>query len=255
MNASACLDKYKIWIVIALMLLVFSVFHAWRNEILVKRRTAELLEALKKQKELSAKVRRTNSRLAEMEKVSIVGVSSSMVIHDLLQPLSVSSYLLVALKDRIQNGSPKDKLLEVEVKLEKSLNRSLKMLGDIRKLVEHQNGKPELINLHEMVNRTISALAMTDQSNNPNVFFEINGDTRTTLFFDPFSLEMILLNLIKNAREAASVDESGRVSISWEEFAEGLRLEISNTGPVISQARIDEFTNSPLKSDKKPGLV
>ena len=247
-------DNYKIWIVIAVMLLVFTVFHAWRNEILVKRRTAELLEALKKQKELSAKVRRTNSRLAEMEKVSIVGVTSSMVIHDLLQPLSVSSYLLVALKDRILNGSPREKLLEVELKLEKSLNRSVKMLGDIRKLVEHQNGKPELINLNEMVKRTISALVMNDQSNSSNVSFEIKGNESSTLLFDPFSMEMILLNLIKNAREAASVDESGKVCISWEELPQGLSMEISNTGPVITQARIDEFTNSPLKSDKKHGL-
>lgn len=247
-------ENYKIWIVITVMLLAFTVFHAWRNEILVQRRTAELLEALKKQKELSAKVRRTNSRLAEMEKVSIVGVTSSMVIHDLLQPLSVSTYLLVALKDRIQNDSPKEKLLEVERKLEKSLNRSVKMLGDIRKLVEHQNGKPESIKLGELLDRTISAVAMTDQGNNSSVAFELDGDNEAILFFDPFSLEMILLNLIKNAKEAASLGQGGKVSISWAKQPEGLRMQISNTGPVISEARIEEFTNTPLKSDKKYGL-
>lgn len=247
-------ENYKVWIVIAAMLLVFTIFHAWRNEILVQRRTADLLEALKKQKELSSKVRKTNARLAEMEKVSIAGVTSSMVIHDLLQPLSVSTYLLVALKDRIENGSPKEKLLEVERKLEKSLNRSVRMLGDIRKLVEHQNGKPELIQLGELLDRTISAVAMSDQGNNPSVAFELDGDSETTLFFDPFSLEMILLNLFKNAKEAASFDQGGKVSISWEKQPEGLRMQISNTGPVISEARIEEFTNTPLKSDKKYGL-
>ena len=65
---------------------------------------------------------------------------------------------------------------------------------------------------------------------------------------------MILLNLIKNAKEAASLGQGGKVSISWEKQPEGLRMQISNTGPVISEARIEEFTNTPLKSDKKYGL-
>jgi len=98
--------------------------------------------------------------------------------------------------------------------------------------------KTRLVEFSDLVKRAVSL----DGSQQ----VQVTGGPATQLELDPDQIEQVLINLLKNAVEAAG--ELGQVSVSWFRQGEWLRVEIVDNGPGLSRTDnlwVPFFTTKP----------
>ncbi len=98
--------------------------------------------------------------------------------------------------------------------------------------------KPRAVNFAELVKRAVSL----NGSNQVTVY----GGPATQIQVDPDQIEQVLINLLKNAVEAAG--ELGEVQVTWSRQGDWLRAEIVDNGPGLAQTDnlwVPFFTTKP----------
>lgn len=245
-------DEYKLFIVLAIALFVFSIFHNWRNTVLVQKRTRELAIALDEQQKLLNRVRGLNVKLAEMQKLSAVGVLSSITTHELLQPLAASRYLTTALQD-ILKTDPQSKLYKLVERLDKSVAKSVALVEKVRSYVRRKEHNKQYMDVVETTKTIIHDLIDTKVIATTPIFTYPGEVPR--ILFDPFDFEVVVLNLLKNAND--ELEKSGKIKvpiqISISSQAGAVELKVENEGREISAEEI-ETLRQPFKSTKEKGL-
>lgn len=199
--------------------------------------------------------REAQEKLAHSHKLELVGRLTAGVAHDfnnLLQTITVSHHLLQL---RL-HGEQERKALAGAVRATSKaadLIKQLMLLGRARKL------EPCLVNLtdvllkeHELTSQAVGAQVKLSAELAPNL---------PPIFVDPVQLEMALLNLIFNARDAlpsggtitlrvrpATVEESRLVGLGH-----FIRVEVADNGVGMSaQTKAQAF--EPFFTTKAPGV-
>jgi len=102
--------------------------------------------------------------------------------------------------------------------------------------------QPHRINLDELIQRVVSLETRLD--------VEAVGRTSVMVVADPAQLEQALINLLKNAADAA-LQTDGGVQIRWSESDEGTVIEVLDGGPGLPQTEnlfLPFFTTKPSGS-------
>lgn len=106
-------ERFKREIVLAILLLVGMLFHILRANQLVLKRTSELRMAIAQRDAVAQVAKSRLKRLNYIEKKGMVSQLSSMIAHELKQPLSsVSNYSAGLLKYLSKSGSNDENLRE-----------------------------------------------------------------------------------------------------------------------------------------------
>ena len=117
---------------IALLLLGLAL-HGWRTSVLVKKRTAQLSSALTEQEKAQAEIQSLSEHMESLHKVTVVGQLSSMVAHELAQPLSVIQYYCESQREILKNKPINERLLDISrVGIEKALARTRSIVDKVR---------------------------------------------------------------------------------------------------------------------------
>lgn len=218
------------------------------------REASEVLEA--KVREAVAQTAQVQARLAEAEKHEAVGRLAGGIAHDfnnLLQTISTALHLLTS---NTPEGPPR-RMLE-------AANRaSGKASGLVRQILAFgraQPLKPEPVDLHDFLLR---ASELSNKAAGANVV--VNASIPSGLpavFVDPTQLELALLNLIFNARDA--MNGSGRIELraglsGAAEFPHHVRIEVQDNGPGMDTGTLQKafdpyFTTKPVGSGSGLGL-
>lgn len=85
----AFVRNYGVWLAFLAAVLLGIVVHSVRAEYLIRRRTTELMRAVEEKRRVEEEAKRYNERLVAMERAGLVGELSSMIAHELKQPLAV----------------------------------------------------------------------------------------------------------------------------------------------------------------------
>lgn len=254
------LSEYWPFLTLFIAAVIGLLLHSVRSDRLVERRTRELTKAYAKQKELEERTRRANEHLAALQKNGMIRQMSSMVVHELRQPLAtIVNYVqsLLRLSDMHRPNS--------EAMMQKGLTtiRSEALKADeivtkVRDYAKRSSGSDTrtVIDLTELVNRSVANLEDSSRYRTP-----IHSDIRPGCLIegDRLEIEVAVVNLIKNALEAA--DRKGgsdaRVSVVLDRFetadGESIRLTIENTGDVLTKERLESLGYA-TKSAKPEGL-
>ena len=198
------LSEYWPFLTLFIAAVIGLLLHSVRSDRLVERRTRELTKAYAKQKELEERTRRANEHLAALQKNGMIGQMSSMVVHELRQPLAtIVNYVqsLLRLSDMHRPNS--------EAMMQKGLTtiRSEALKADeivtkVRDYAKRSSGSDTrtVIDLTELVNRSVANLEDSSRYRTP-----IHSDIRPGCLIegDRLEIEVAVVNLIKNALEAA----------------------------------------------------
>ena len=156
------LSEYWPFLTLFIAAVIGLLLHSVRSDRLVERRTRELTKAYAKQKELEERTRRANEHLASLQKNGMIGQMSSMVVHELRQPLAtIVNYVqsLLRLSDMHRPNS--------EAMMQKGLttSRSEALKADeivtkVRDYAKRSSGSDTrtVIDLSDLVTRSVSNL-------------------------------------------------------------------------------------------------
>lgn len=280
---------YAVAIVLALGLILF---HEWRLRRLVAVRTRELREALAESARLEEAERAARLRLGELERMGAISQLCAMIAHELKQPVgSVINYMAV-LRMRlaqlasgaagrepsrgespapIETGRAVDSILARAADgAEKEARRIAEIVDRVRAYAKRERRSPRPVDLAE---RLEAAAAGARRSRKGEVRIDCprtDASGRPILVEgDPLELELLFLNLIKNALEASAQTTEAcgpRVRVRLEagpisrvpypggalELAEGeVRVRIVDNGPRLMDEAFERLkrVSESVKAD------
>ena len=222
-------------------LILFLIANEIRLRRLVTLRTADLNDALDAQQALIAQDRNMRNRIAIMERNSLVAQMSSLIAHELKQPLAaILNYVRVIQMrlDRIETSDPT--LEKSSSSIEREAHRLVKIVDRVRSYIKATPTRHARCSLSDIAKKALLSFQhYADYTPNvevaitPNLF--VNGDE--------LEIEILILNLLKNAAQAISSSDNGHILLSVFGDGEHYTLSVSDNGPRLTSVGFQRLTH------------
>ena len=238
------------WIVLAVCGVIGLAVHSWRVSMLVRRRTEQLNEAFRQEKKTADEMAAMRERMEGLQKVSLIGQLSSMIAHELSQPVAAMHYFCSAQRAMIRSGAISPERLAKSVDgIQKGVDRTSAIIDKVRGYIRGSNSRNECVMLDKTLHEAVGGIRkdLLDVTR-----IEYSGNLRVALRGDSLETELIFYNLIKNALEAAKEGDEPRVSVTVQVSSGRCSVGIENSGKPLSDNEMRVF-ETPMVTTKADG--
>ena len=203
----------------------------------------EISELGKDVDQMSSDLLKLNKEIVTSERLSSIGSLASRLAHDLRNPLSVIKNSMEIMKLRLNDD------------MDEKINHQFAMVGRAISRMNHQiEDVLDFVNIAELkllstsvITVLESAILSTDIPKTVNVIMPKNS---ATIVCDPYRLEVVFSNLIKNASQA--MDGKGDIKLRIIENKDDVLIEVEDSGSGIKQENMDSIFE-PLFTTKQTG--
>lgn len=213
----------------------------------VARQTKIVEESLKKQWSMERKVE-------AWERASIVSTMSSMVAHEIKQPLTVIENYSQSLLSRLskQNSEISSETLKFTLlKIEQSVSKAIGIIEHVRSYSKNKPLDRKPMDLSALMSKILSDFSL----NHPKVKIKKEIEPGLTIEGDEFELSICFINILKNAVQAMEDQTSPEICVKAEQTEEGkaVVVKIADNGKGLTEAQIENLRH-PLQTSKVQGL-
>ncbi|MEO8358987.1 MAG: GAF domain-containing protein [Vicinamibacteria bacterium] len=193
-------------------------------------------------------------RLVENEKMAVLGTFASGLAHEVRNPLNSISLQLAILERRIRrlDSDMSAEMQDLTKVIRGEIDRLDSLVGDFLLFSRTNHLQHAPVSLDDLVDDVLQLVRPEAQSLGIVIkrAGPINGRLRPAPV-DPERMKQVILNLLRNAMEAAGA--KGVVSVETSESHEGVRLTVSDTGPGFPRD-LDIFQSFVTTKPKGTGL-
>lgn len=199
--------NYWSFILIVFVVMIAVFLHNLILKQQVERKTERLRQTMKEKMAEHQAAVSANRHLHDMEKINLVGMLSSMIAHELRQPLTVIRNYAEGLKEIAHSPDYDTKVLDEALKVvdEQSI-RASSIIEHMRGLIKGKESKVRDVDLNSFVPTVIDTYK--ELGGKYEIKFVTSAATPTTVQIDPTQFEIVLLNLLNNASEAITQQET-----------------------------------------------
>lgn len=199
--------NYWSFILIVFVVMIAVFLHNLILKQQIERRTERLRQTMKEKLAEHQAAVSANRHLHDMEKINLVGMLSSMIAHELRQPLTVIRNYSEGLRDIVHSPDYDAKVLEEALKVvdEQSI-RASSIIEHMRGLIKGKESKVQEVNLNSLVPSVIDTYK--ELGGKYEIKFVTSAAAPITVQIDPTQFEIVLLNLLNNASEAITQQET-----------------------------------------------
>jgi signal transduction histidine kinase len=205
---------------------------------------------LKESKSAEEELLLVRERLVQAEKQSALTEFLAGIIHEIRNPLTVAKgHCGVFRKQERLTPSMEDRLEKIETSIGKAVTIAQNFLD-----VARQSNTQQTTDVNSIINQTVDLMAYDFRSR--AVIITLDLETLPLISADPDNFQQVLLNVLKNALDAACErEDAANVSVrsAYHRHTHSVRIEISDNGrgiPEELQSRIFE----PFFSTKPAGI-
>lgn len=240
------LAAHKDWFFGLLLVLATLLLHAMRANYLVRVKTAALRRALEERDRMEEEAKRGRERLSAAERAGILSQMSGMFAHELKQPLAaVRNYvggLRLRAKMKPGGDAASDELaLEVLERIDEEAARAAGIVERVRGYAKAESRRHGATDLAAAIRRAVDYAQRHDSRCAPvtivpgAVLAQDGDDAAAMVWGDALELELLVLNLVRNASHAVSGVSGAQVWVSLL-VDEGLwfELRVEDNGPALS---------------------
>jgi len=192
---------------------------------------------------MSGELEKLNREIIMSERLSSIGNLSSRMAHDLRNPLSVIKNSMEILKLRLNDN------------MDERVNHQLAMVGRAVSRMSHQiEDVLDFVNIADLkvqsssiITILESAILSTDIPKSVKINLPKNS---ATALCDPYRLEVVFSNLLKNASQA--IDDGGEITIRIIDKNDDVFIEIEDSGQGILDTNLEKIFE-PLFTTKQTG--
>lgn len=238
-------ERYGTGVIMAVLIFIGLILHAWRTEKLLNRRTLELTQIRKT-------VQETNERLSTMQKMGIIGQLSSMIAHELRQPLSaVISYThgLQRILER-ENQIPTELLRDTLERINADSQKIDTIVEHVRKYAKSSRESRTVLNFSRVIRESVDDL---QKQMTPTTKIDMQVTPGLQIRGNALEWHLVIVNLVKNAVQATDHLMAGKVVVQARADSGNIVLSVSDNGPALSPRAFAQLLE-PLKTQKLAGL-
>jgi signal transduction histidine kinase len=192
---------------------------------------------------------RLHTQLVESERLAAIGSTAAKIGHELANPLNGMSLTIQLLEQRVNKVVPEmgSQLSPTVKRLKDEISRLQKLVGEFSTISRKEKYVFQPVNLLQLIEEVID-LQSPDLSQNGIEIHTSLADDLPVMSIDADKMKQVLLNLVKNAREA--MPHGGKLTIKGVQDGDAVIVEIGDTGVGIPMD-IDAF--QPFVTTKKEG--
>ena len=241
-----------------IFLIVAGFFYNLIISVEVASRTKALKRALAEKERISKQQEQSNEYIARLERTGIVGQMSSMIAHELKQPLATVSNYSRGLLRRIDKGTAtKETIIKVLKEIEYHTDRANEIVDHVRSYAKAHDIKRVVHDLRDIAEKTVATFEKSGRTKVPVV---IEGVRAAQVEADDWEVELALLNLLKNSADAFAEMHPLRLSegdplirIRIEDHGETWWMRVIDNGKLVTKEFTDRFFKK-LETTKAQGL-
>lgn len=233
------------------MVILGLILHGIRSEYLVNKRTRALTESLKRERRLREESALVKSRLDKIQKVGLVGQMCSMIAHELKQPLGAAAAYCFALRRRMESGEVSAEMMEKGIeRVDHQIQRASEVVNQVRSYAKGQRQR-QAIDL----GKTAGKILRDIQASSPDTAVELKREGESLIVeANPVELEIILINLVKNAIEVVKDKQNGRVIVTLSQEGEVVCIKVEDNGEKLTDADWKQISQLAMATNKHSGL-
>lgn len=252
-SLKAFFKEYKPWFFSLTVLLICLAGYSALLNYLVRKKTRQLQRSIKHQQLLQKRSRDSEAKFESLQKLGIIGQMSSMIAHELRQPLSTLRLYAQGLQRKLERGEwSVEQSSEVLNKIVTQAERAEQIVQSVRNYAKSKRSEKQEICLTEIVNNALHAFKQSGRFRR-NVIVSIPEDIK--LFANPMELELAILNLLRNSADslAALNHKDPKIELAVRRNGDFAEIEVKDNGAKVSEADLQAAT-VPLHSSKENGL-
>lgn len=261
MSPQAVFARHRTEFLLAGAALLFLVLNELRLHRLVRRRTRELADSVAERARFAARAEEVRRRLALFERRSIVQQMSGMIAHEINAPIGAirtyAAVLRMSMAGAADAEAPKagtgpkpapSPCAAALEGIEREAVRIAEIVARVRRYARTAKSSHQPTDLEAVLEKSLRALAAERPA--AGIEFRRLPGRRCRVLGDALELELLFLNLLRNAVEAASgrPDDAGAgvvVALGREKTRDGERavVRIENDGPMLDEAVLAELNS------------
>lgn len=246
-------DEYKNFVYAAIVLIILFIIHYLRTEQLVRIRTEQLRTEIQKKVQLQKEASAVRDKLNRAERSGIISQLSSIVAHEVNQPLEAIINYSACLSKYVENNYREDKTAsEISNRVAGSAARVAAIIDQVRSYAKKKESEKIVLSLTQTLKTTINEFQHADYGT--DIKFEPGlGNKEILVEAEPLELKLLFSNLFRNAKEAMESEEEKVISVMLRQTPDGkAEIRISDRGRGLQESDLPKLT-SPLFTRKPQG--
>lgn len=246
------LRYYRWYFIIGCGLLLLFILNWAYLAFAVRRKTAQLHRKIEENREYERENRKITERIEALEKAKSIGIISAMVAHELKQPLgAINNYSEAILRQLKRGKKPAEEILtEAFSEIKSESQRASDIVEFVRNIGRKEPRERKCFDLEAAVSRTIRLMKRLGRLNSKCT---LSGAKNVLVFADPLNVDLVLMNLLKNAEEAVRNQSNAEIKVEIKNAGADALVIIDDNGPKMSDEQFASLRNLG-QSSKKDGL-
>lgn len=244
--------EYRSWMILAGLALVMLLAYGLLLELLVRRRTRQLQRTNAEQIRAEKRAQEATAKVDRLQRLGVVGQMSSIVAHEMKQPLSAIENLSRGGERLLEDEEPNPETLsDVFAKIHEEAVRADRIVERVR---SYGRGKKERVrlDLSEVLTRCVTQFQATAKGRLASV--RIVYQESVSLVANAVDIELIFFNLLANAAESAAQSRNPRVEVLLAVVDGYAVYEVADNGPRPSDEMLARLSEPMVETTKEHGL-
>lgn len=231
-SPAGILKRFKTEILLASGLLLLLILNSLYLRRTVAKRTLQVRRTLNRQIKLEKEYKESRNRLAQMEKFGVINQMSGMLAHEVQQPLMAINNYLAGLRVYLNSKGYSDAVTERAIG---SLEHNSERIGSIVTRVRgYAKQKKDEMKSCDLTAIALSALNVLKALKFEHVEVTSDLPPQAKVVGDPLELELLIINLLKNACSAVEKQPKPKVDLKIESLDDKhWCLSVSDNGPTL----------------------
>ena len=237
--------EYRFWVLGTLAAFALLLIHSFIVSRTVNIRTQELKESLKRESQSFHEAQEAHRRLMKMQRAAVVGQISSLIAHELNQPLAgIKLYARTLQRAKDSGTLTEDKLgtALAEIRTDADLAAIVERVRSYAKGARSERVSSEV---SELVNKAVREFK---RQSGERVEVKLTQAQPVHVIVNPLEFELVIINLLRNAAQA--LQELGvsnpKVDLTIRRSDNSAMITIEDNGHIEKEtiAKLSEPTNS-----------
>lgn len=237
--------RYRHYLYGLAALLILILLYTASVRRIVSLRTRDLTIALKEKDKAEKEARESRENLFQLEKAGVVSELSAMFAHEAHQPIASLINYADGLKLYLKGKSEDPLVQEALSEISTQADRLSKIIQRVRTYAKRQHHEVKKENLSEIIDRALVSFRRSSISTGVDV--EVKAPVTANLLADALELELLIVNLLKNAAAACRDSQNKIINVQLSEATNEWMLSVSDHGQVISDKLLSQLSH-PTKS-------
>ncbi len=245
-------EQYKVYFIAAGLILLGLVLNWLYLAIAIRMRTAALKRQVAENLAIEKENQQIHERIESLQRVQVIGLLSGMVAHELKQPLAVINNYVEGLRRRLGKGEKFDSevLSKILSQIQTEGVRAADIVDFVRGYSKKVRRERKVFDLGGFAYSLFQLLVRMQYLPKRNSFV---SDEHVFIEADRLGVELILINLLRNAADACKKVKSPKVSVSIRKLSDDAEIQVEDNGPVLSDTDYQRMLKTG-ESSKKDGL-